>query len=100
MHAKVHGIIDPESMYSTDRLVTLEFLEIVSEQKQPDGACRSLFTKGCTYRRRGVPDSQKIMHQSQFLDMSSKLSVAHVGTWGMTRRGSIGIRGDCYTRPF
>ena len=40
-HEKVHGIIDLESMYSTDRLVPLEFLEIVSGQKQLDGAFRS-----------------------------------------------------------
>ena len=82
MHEKVHIIIDPESMCSTNRLVTLEFLEIVSEQEHPDGAFRSLFTKGYTYRRRGVPELLKIMHRSQFLDMRSKLSVASRGNLG------------------
>ena len=52
MHEKAHGIIDPESVYSPERSVTLELLEVVSAQKQPDGAFRSLFTKGYTYRRR------------------------------------------------
>ena len=67
VHERVCSIIDPESMYSTDRPVTLEFLEIVSEQKQPDGEFRSLFTKGYTYRRRGVPELLDIMHLSQFV---------------------------------
>ena len=66
-------------MYLTGRLATLEFLEIVSEQKQPDGAFRSLFTKCYTYRRRGVPELLKIMHRSQFLDMSAKLAAASRG---------------------
>ena len=55
-HAKVHGIIDPEPMYLTYGPVTLGFLESVSEQKHPGGESFSLFTKGYTYRRRGVPE--------------------------------------------
>ena len=55
MHKKVHGVIDPESMYATDRRVTLEFLENVSEQKQPDGAVRKFRPRAT---RIGVEESQ------------------------------------------
>ena len=72
MHERVHGIVDPESTYSTDRLVKLEILEIASEQKHPDGEFFSLCTEGYTYRRREVPDLLKIMSRSKFLDMSPK----------------------------
>ena len=82
VHENVHGIIDPESMYSSDRPVTLEFAEIVSEQKHPDGELRSLFAKGYTFRRRGVPELIKIMQRGRFLDMSSKLSAASRGNLG------------------
>jgi len=78
----VHGIIDPDSMHSSDRPVTLDFAEIVSEQKHPDGELRSLFAKGYTFRRRGVPELIKIMQRSRFLDMSSKLSAASRGSLG------------------
>ena len=81
-HEKVHGVIDPDSMYSTQRPVTLEYAEVVSDTKNPDGELRSLFAKGYTYRRHGVPELLKIMHRSQFLDMSSKLSAASRGNLG------------------
>jgi hypothetical protein len=50
------GIIDPQSMYLTDRIVTLEFLDIVSEHKHSDCEFCGIFTEGYTYRRRGVPE--------------------------------------------
>jgi len=100
VHEKLHGIIDPESMYSKHRPVTLELLEIVSEQKHPDGEFFSLFTKDYKYRRQGVPDLLHIMHRSQFLDMSSTLSAASRGNLGMRRRRIIGIWGDSSTIRF
>ena len=81
-HEKVNGIIDPDSMYSTKRPVTLEFAEIVANAKNGDGELRSLFSKGYTYRRRGVPELLKIMHRSQFVDMSTKVSAASRGNLG------------------
>ena len=66
----------------------LEFEQVVSDARNADGELRSLFTKGYTYRRHGVPELLRIMHRSQFVDMSSRLSAASRGTWGTRRMNS------------
>ena len=82
VNEKAHAIIDPDTMYSTNRPVTFEFIEILSHEKHPNEEPRSLFAKGYMFRRRGVPELVKIMHRSNFLDMSSKLSAASRGNLG------------------
>ena len=82
VHEKVHAIVHPESMYSMDRPVTLEFSEVISQEKHTSGEFRSLFAKGYTFRRRGVPELVNVMHRSKFLDMSSKMSAASRGNLG------------------
>ena len=82
VHERVHAIIHPESMYSTDRPVTLEFSEVISQEKLSSGEFRSLFAKGYTFKRRGVPELVSVMHRSKFMDMSSKMSAASRGNLG------------------
>ena len=77
----VFGVIDPETMYSPDRPVTVEFMQLLSDTKDGD-ELKSMFRKGYTWRRGGIPELIKILHSSQFQDWSSKLSAAsrgHVG---------------------
>ena len=78
----VHGVIDPAYMYSNDRPVILEFAEVMSKERDAQGELCSLFAKGYTFRRRGVPELLKILHRSHFTDMSSKLSAASRGNLG------------------
>ena len=52
----VQAIIDPQTMYSTERLVNMEFLQLLSQEK--DGLTfKSIFRKGYTWRRGGVPET-------------------------------------------
>ena len=77
----VQAIIDPKTMYSTERPVTLEFLQILSDQKE-GVELKSIFRKGYTWRRYGVPELLKILPRSHFHDWSSKLSAASRGNLG------------------
>ena len=81
-HQAGHCIIDPDTMYSTDRPCTMEFSSIISKEQTPDGKYRSLFSKGYAFRRLGVPELIKVMHRSQFVDTGNKLTAASRGNLG------------------
>ena len=41
-----------------------------------------MFPRGCMYKLKGAPELVKIMHRSEFTDMSSRLSAASRGNLG------------------
>jgi hypothetical protein len=77
----VQAVIDPKTMYSSERPVTLEFLQLMSGQRDGN-ELKSIFRKGYTWRRGGIPELIKILHRSHFQDWSSKLSAASRGNLG------------------
>ena len=80
--SELHTIIDPETMYSDNRPAHLDFLQLVSELKDADGALRSVFRKGFSWRRGAIPELIKILHRSHFENWSNKLSAASRGNLG------------------
>ena len=98
-HQTGHCIIDPDTMYSTDRKCTIEFLTSISKEQTPDGQYCSLFSKGYAFRRRGVPELIMIMQRSQLVDTGNKLAAASRGNLGEEKDANIGIAGGASTRP-
>ena len=95
-----HCIIDPDSMYSTERPCTIEFASIISsEKKRPMGSTKACSRKGS---RIGVEVSQSLSRSCtgvSLLTWRTSLQPPHVETWVRRRNANIGIAGEASTRP-
>ena len=68
------AMYDPESMYSPDREYRVDFLLVVSEQRDQAGNLLAQFTKSLLWRRRAVPKHLPVFHRANFADWTKAMT--------------------------